>query len=168
MILLMAITLDGMIGRDSEHLSLDWTCKEDKKLFVSMTKEAGVMIMGRKTYATIGRPLPGRLIKVMTHDTSKFESIPDQVEFTDRSPEEIAKELESRGFEKCILAGGATINGLFLNTGLIDEVVVTVEPKIFGQGVPLFNGVVQDADLELLDSQMLNANTIKLHYQVVR
>lgn len=58
-ILLMAITLDGKIAKHTNQLAA-WTSRADKKIFVSETKKAGVIIMGRTTYDTIGRPLPGR------------------------------------------------------------------------------------------------------------
>ncbi len=163
----MATTVDGFIGRDSEHLSLDWTSPEDKKLFVQLTKEVGAMIMGRKTFDTIGRPLPGRLIKVMTRTPEKFESIEGQVEYTSDSPEKIVAELKERGFAGCVIAGGAQVNTMCVQAGVIDEMVLTVEPKLFGQGVGLFEGVQLDQNMELLSSEMLNENTIKLHYRFV-
>ena len=58
-ILLMALTVDGMIARSPEEFP-DWTGTEDKRMFKKTTLEAGVLIMGAKTYDTIGRPLPGR------------------------------------------------------------------------------------------------------------
>lgn len=59
--LLMAMTLDGKIGKSHDHFP-DWTGKADKTLFVRLTKKAGVIIMGSKTFDTIGRPLPNRKI----------------------------------------------------------------------------------------------------------
>jgi len=58
-ILLMAMTADGMIARATEDL-VNWTGKADKKYFVNVTKETGVMIMESKTFDTIGRVLPDR------------------------------------------------------------------------------------------------------------
>jgi dihydrofolate reductase len=55
-VIVAAITADGFIGRTSDHLA-DWTGKADKKLFVQVTKEAGAMVMGSRTFATIGGPL---------------------------------------------------------------------------------------------------------------
>ena len=40
LILLMAVTLDGKTGKDSEHF-FDWTEQEDKKFFVQITKKPG-------------------------------------------------------------------------------------------------------------------------------
>jgi dihydrofolate reductase len=43
-ILLIAVTADGMIARDSSEV-IDWTGKEDQRYFVQITRKAGVMIM---------------------------------------------------------------------------------------------------------------------------
>ncbi len=55
--LLAAITADGFIGRDATHLA-DWTGKEDKKMFIELTKEAGTIVMGSRTFATIAGHYP--------------------------------------------------------------------------------------------------------------
>lgn len=170
--LLMCITADGKIGKTSDHLA-DWTSKEDKQLFVSVTKRARVMIMGAKTYATIGRPLPERLIVVMSYDAATQQSIPDQVEFVQGNPTDILASLEQRGFTECIIAGGATINGLFLAAGLIDEMILTVEPIVFGTGLPLFaepadQPFAADTHLQLLSVERLNDTVVSLHYKVIK
>ena len=54
----MAITADGKIAKSSDHFP-DWTSKEDKKMFVEVTKEHGVVIMGDKTFFTFPKPLAG-------------------------------------------------------------------------------------------------------------
>jgi dihydrofolate reductase len=46
-ILLMAVTADGMIARNSMEL-IDWTGKADKQYFIHITREAGAMIWAQK------------------------------------------------------------------------------------------------------------------------
>ncbi|MBI5221369.1 MAG: dihydrofolate reductase [Candidatus Magasanikbacteria bacterium] len=149
-ILLMAITVDGKIAKSPDHPAT-WTSRADKKVFVAETKKAGVIIMGETTYDTIGKPLPGRLNIVMSLSPDKNKNIPGLLEFTNTPPKELLAELESRGFSSVIIGGGATINGLFLREKLIDEIWLTIEPKIFGEGLSLFKGAEVDVDLELLE-----------------
>lgn len=61
----VAISQDGVIGRNGD---LPWRLSGDLKRFKSLTM-GGVLIMGRKTYDSIGRPLPGRTTVVLTRDT---------------------------------------------------------------------------------------------------
>lgn len=164
-VLLMAITLDGKIAKHTNHGAF-WTSKADKKIFVSETKKSGVIIMGETTYKTIGKPLPNRLNIVMSFTPKKFKNIPNSLEFTNTAPSKLLNNLESRGFETVIIGGGAAINGLFLKEKLLDEIWLTVEPKIFGEGLPLFSGIDTDLDLELLDSAKIDNNVLHIRYKI--
>jgi len=164
-ILLMAITLDGKIAKHSTQLA-DWTSKADKKIFVEETKKAGVIVMGKTTYDTIGRPLPNRLNVVMSLEPETSKNISGVLEFTNTKPKDLVKELGERGFENIIIGGGATINGLFLKENLIDEIWLTIEPKIFGEGLPLFKGADVDLNLELIEVKNLDANVIQVRYKI--
>jgi dihydrofolate reductase len=164
-ILLMAITLDGKIAKNANQLA-DWTSKADKKIFVAETKKAGVIVMGETTYNTIGRPLPGRLNIVLSPEPQKKENIPDSLEFIKAEPNEICAMLEKRGFETMILGGGAMVNGSFLKENLIDEIWLTIEPKIFGEGLPLFNTADVNLDLELLSVEKIADNILHVRYRI--
>ncbi len=61
-ILVVAVAENGVIGRDN---NLPWRIKSDLKFFRSVTMGKPV-VMGRKTYASIGKPLPGRTNIVIT------------------------------------------------------------------------------------------------------
>ena len=163
----MAITLDGKIAKHTTQLA-DWTSKADKKIFVAETKKAGVIIMGKTTYDTIGRPLPGRLNVVMDLEPETSKNIPGSLEFTNTPSKELIKELKDRGFKNVILGGGATINGLFLKENLIDEIWLTVEPKIFGEGLSLFKRADVDLGLELIEVKRLDNNVIHVRYKIIK
>src|SRR5207249_3153989 len=134
---------------NSAHF-VDWTSHEDKKLFFSSTKRAGVIILGNNTFKTLPAPLPGRLHVVLTRDLTGKESIHNQVEYTNQPPERILADLEARGYTEAVLAGGSQVNSLFLQSGLVDEIFLTIEPLIFGLGVELFAGVPFDLRARLL------------------
>ncbi len=64
--LIVAVSRNGVIGIDNQ---LPWHLPEDLKYFKSVTMGKPI-IMGRKTYDSIGRPLPGRTNIVITRDSS--------------------------------------------------------------------------------------------------
>ena len=163
--LLMAITLDGKIGKSADHFP-DWTGKEDKKLFVRLSRDAGVVIMGSKTFDTFGKPLPGRKNVILTRNTSR-KSEWDNLVYTDRPPETLVADLEAEGFSRVILAGGAQVNTLFARKGLIDEVLVTICPMIFGRGISLFTEDVE-MELDLKTVEKISDQVVYLTYNVVR
>ncbi len=163
--LLMAVTLDGRIGRTADHF-VDWAGKEDRKIFVEITRRAGVVIMGSKTFDTIGKPLPGRRNVILTRNKGRKSSWENLV-FTDKEPRNILSGLEKEGFSEAVLAGGAKINSLFAKEGLIDEIVVTISPLIFGQGFSLFDEYIS-MNLNLEQVERLGENAIYAMYKVCK
>lgn len=163
-ILMAAVTLDGKIARNEMHF-VDWSSREDKKLFYATSKRAGVIIVGNNTFKTFPAPLPNRLHIVLTTSTEGKVSTPGLVEYTSASPEEIVADLEARGYTEAVLTGGAQINALFLRSNLVDEIWLTVEPLIFGIGIDVFRGATFDLRARLLSVEKLNeAGTLHLRY----
>ncbi len=163
-ILLMAMTLDGKIARDSQEL-VDWTGKADKQYFVRVTREAGVVIMGSKTFDTIGKPLPGRKNIVMTRNPNR-KSQEENLMFTDQLPNEIINNLKKEGFERVTLIGGAIVNSLFAGKNLITQIHVTLVPAIFGRGLSLFQDAL-DLKLELMENREIDKGHLLLVYRVI-
>ena len=65
-VLVVAVAENGVIGRNGQ---LPWRIPSDLKHFKAVTM-GKPMVMGRKTYESIGKPLPGRTSIVLTHDTN--------------------------------------------------------------------------------------------------
>jgi len=95
--LIVAVSRNGVIGIDNH---LPWHLPEDLKYFKSVTM-GKPLIMGRKTYDSIGRPLPGRTNIVITRDPSwKAQGV------------EVAQSLETElqlGHSACEVAGAEEI-----------------------------------------------------------
>ncbi len=160
----MAMTLDGKIARTSDHFP-DWTSREDKKRFAKISKEAGVVIMGEKTFSTFPSPLKERLNVVFTLEKNPKST--EGVKWVSGEPEKVLGELEKMGYTSAVLGGGAFLNGLFLKHKLIDEVYITIEPKIFGEGLSLFKGDF-DVNLKLKEIEKINEESVVLKYKVTK
>ncbi|MBI4435706.1 dihydrofolate reductase [Candidatus Uhrbacteria bacterium] len=172
--LIAAMSADGKIAQAEGQSSLDWTSKEDTRFFIDKTKEAGVVIMGRKTFDTIGKPLKGRRIVVVTR-----ASVPRQpplappwegggsdgtIEYSNLPPRELLSHLASQGVTTVAIAGGSSIYSQFLCEGLVTDLYLTIEPHLFGSGVPLASGFDR-LDLHLQEVRQLNAQAVLLHYK---
>lgn len=72
--LIVAAAENNVIGRGGE---LPWRLPADLAHFKRLTMGAAIL-MGRKTYDSIGRPLPGRKSIVLTRDTA-WRAIHDEV-----------------------------------------------------------------------------------------
>lgn len=64
LIAIVASTPDGVIGLDQ---NMPWRLSSDLKRFKALTM-GGTLMMGRKTFDSIGRALPGRQTWVMTRN----------------------------------------------------------------------------------------------------
>lgn len=64
LVLVVARARNGVIGRDN---GLPWHLPEDLRHFKALTLGKPIL-MGRRTFESIGRPLPGRLNLVLTRD----------------------------------------------------------------------------------------------------
>ena len=159
----MAQTLDGKIGKNEFHKT-NWTSSEDKKEFIKLTKQAGVIIMGNSTYKTLAGPLKNRLNCILTRNKKNKKNIKGELEYFE-DINELLKSLEDRKYKEAILCGGSQINSLFIKNNLISEIYITIEPKIFGNGINLFSDIDLDIDLELIESKKMN-NSCILKYKV--
>jgi dihydrofolate reductase len=159
------ISLDGYLNPKME-MSPEWSSPEDRKFFVDETKRTGVMIMGQNTfnYSFHNKAMAERWSIVVTHDTDQEM---ENVWFTDDTPKKILEEIEKKGYEEVSVIGGAMINSLFMNAGLVTDLHITVSSHVFGKGVPLFAGLDKPLELKLVSSKSLGSNETLNHYKVM-
>lgn len=66
-----AVARNGVIGSEG---GLPWHLPEDLRRFKTLTM-GGVLVMGRRTFDSIGRPLPGRETVVVTRRPDPIEGV---------------------------------------------------------------------------------------------
>jgi dihydrofolate reductase len=99
--MIAALSTNNVIGRDNQ---VPWHLRTDLKRFKSLTM-GHHLIMGRKTYESVGRPLPGRINVVITRQT---EYAPEDV-IVVHSLEEAVRIAAKAGDQEAFIAGGAEI-----------------------------------------------------------
>lgn len=99
---IVAVAKNGVIGKDG---ALPWHLPGDLKRFKARTSGHPV-IMGRKTYASIGKPLPGRTNVVITRDR-EFAAPGIVVAHDPRAALDEAR--SAPGNDECFVIGGAEI-----------------------------------------------------------
>jgi dihydrofolate reductase len=166
-ILHMAITANGYVATEDGDSS--WTSPINTENLLNYAKQVGNVVMGHNTYDMLvssgSFPIPDTLNVVMTSLPPEVDPLKNVLFFTE-SPEELLEELESRDMNEVLLVGGGQLAGSFMADGLIDEIYLTVEPVIFGQGIHLFEGAEFKRDLELLETRNISDHEIQLHYAV--
>ena len=104
--LIAAVADSGVIGRDNQ---LPWHLPRDLKRFKRVTMGHHLLV-GRKTFEAIGRPLPGRTMVVLSRTVI---DLPDQVRHA-RSLDEAIAVAETAGESEAFVAGGEQIYRLAL------------------------------------------------------
>lgn len=158
--LIAALSVDGFIAKSTSHAA-SWTSKEDKQFFAERTKAAGVVVMGRTTYETIGKPLPGR--ENIIYSRGAFQA--QGIKVTSEAPRELINDLSAKGCQEIAIIGGAQIYTLFMAAGVVNTLYLTVEPVIFGQGISLFTQPIS-VSLELVAAKQLGSQTVVNEYRV--
>jgi dihydrofolate reductase len=179
-VLFAAQSLDGKITRH-EVAGDDFASAADKSHFRAEIRKCDACVMGAATYAVSKhqlRPdlLPGLRRVVWTRNpiAKAAEALPGLIEFTDESPSVTVARLRADGRKRCALLGGAKVNAAWLAAGLVDELCVTVESRVFGLGTPLIGDASNterpprlDVQLDLIEARPLAAGgPVLLRYAV--
>lgn len=112
LVLIYARAENGTIGRDN---ALPWRISADLKRFKALTM-GKPMIMGRKTFDSLGKPLPGRRHIVLTRDAAWHAEGAEPVRTVEGA-------LAAAGPGEAAVIGGAEVFALFLP--LADRVELT-------------------------------------------
>ena len=99
--IIAAVADNGIIGRDGD---LPWRLPADMRFF-KRTTMGHHLVMGRKTWDSIGRPLRGRSMVVMTRD--RQAAIPDVAVVHDLDA--ALEEARRAGDTEVFIAGGAEV-----------------------------------------------------------
>lgn len=164
-LLVVATSLDGYIAEETSQISTDWTSKKDKQFFKDITTQAGVVIFGRTTFETIGRPLPNRRLIVLSRQKKENEA---GVEWSQETPKELIARLAKEGVTSVVVGGGSRVYADFLQEHLVDEVYVSVHPYLFGGGVPFVASLASTIALAHLSTETWDDGTVLLRYRVHR
>jgi dihydrofolate reductase len=165
----VATTVDGFIGH--EDGSVDGFVVEGDhatEFLESLKSDYDVVLMGRKTYEFglrlgVGDPYPWLEQYVVSRT---MERSPDpNVELVSEDVIDFVRDLKREAGKGIYLCGGADLAATLLAEGLIDEIILKVNPALFGSGIPLFSGVVQQGALDLVDGKTYSNGLVLLRYR---
>jgi len=172
-VLIAAQSLDGFLAKH-DRPGTDFTSAADRAWFPACLRSFDVIVMGSATWRAAREQIleagyPGRRRIIMTRKPAEFaeDAVPGLIEFSAETAQELAARLRKEGVEHLALLGGGVINGLFLSARLVDEVWVTVEPLVFGEGRPIAEGRL-DVSMSLSEVVRLGPDTLLLKYGVKR
>lgn len=170
-ILADVISLDGKLTKWENGQPAQWTSPEEQTHFHHLLHSNNLIAMGSNLFKQQNvSPREGTLKIILTRHPQKYQThqIPNQLEFTNQSPQDLISSLETRGYTQMLFVGGPQLATQFIEKNLIDELWLTLEPQIFGQGLPMVTQKL-DLKLHLYHQEPLNPQgTLFLKYKIVK
>lgn len=168
----VAVTLDGFICAEDGGIE---GFSHDEKLVAHYQKaltDYSCTIMGKATYEfgyQYGLPLGAKAYPHMDHYIfSKSIELPEsaQVEAVrDDWPAKL-RELKASAKTDIYLCGGSEFAGYVLDQGLIDEVILKVNPFCLGKGKPLFSSA-KNVTMRHEASKFFDCGVIESRYSLL-
>ena len=166
--LFAAISLDGYIadkkGEEDFLSAIHW----DE--FKTLVEKFGCVIIGRKTYDTVNDweekySLDNfKAKKIIISRNSKLEL--DDGYILASSPKEAIKIAKKFGFNKVVVAGGQQTNSSFMDDNKVNRVILTIEPRILGEGISFLSKNCSQDELKLKKVKKLDSSIVMLHYKI--
>lgn len=162
--LVMVSSVDGITSRAPGEAVSTWSSLEDQKHFQELVKKYDAVITGSKSFHKKIANIPYFIYSRTRKSTN--DELKNKVFFTSLPPAELLSNLPKE-IENVLLLGGEEINTLFLRENLVNQLVLTVEPKLFGSGKHLLSDIIIK-NLRLVGVKKLNPQgTLILTYEVI-
>jgi dihydrofolate reductase len=177
--LFMMVSLDGFF--EGPHQEIDWHNVDDEfnDFAIKQLDEIGTLLFGRVTYQLMASywPTPAAMSddpivaeKMNTTPKVVFSTTLDTVDWDNTrlvrgdAAAEVAKLKQQLGKELAIF-GSADLTTSLLQAGLVDELRIMVAPVALGNGKPLFTGLRERVNLNLVNSRVFRSGNVLLCYQ---
>lgn len=168
----VAATLDNFISHHDG--SVDGFLFEGEHVveYLERLKGYDTVVMGRNTYEwgyrmglTPGAaPYPNMKHYVFSR-TLRFENSP--VTIVDRDELAVIERLKAEEGTDIYLCGGGNFAGMLLDHGLIDQLVIKLNPIVYGSGVRLFGSSTREVSLRLASCKPYDTGVALLRYDIL-
>jgi dihydrofolate reductase len=171
--LFIATSIDGFIACPDG--SIAWLFSDADYGYEAFFDQTDTVLMGRKTFHQVLEmgewPYPGRQAYVFSHSVAPEDApqgVPD-LHVTSEAPSKVVNGLKSTPGKNIWLVGGASITGELLQSGLVDDLIISVHPIILGAGVPLASQYSQSGPLfeywDLVSTVAFPSGLVQLSYK---
>jgi dihydrofolate reductase len=165
----VAATVDGFIAHEDGSIDGFLMEGDHVRAFLETLQSYDTVLMGRGTY-DFGRkfgvtsPYPSMRQYVFSQ-TLKESPHPD-IELVSDNAVAVVRELKQQTGKDIWLCGGSNLASVLAREGLIDEIVVKINPVVFGGGKSLFSGAIKQTALELAKHAIFDSGVVELRYRV--
>jgi dihydrofolate reductase len=144
-----AVSMDGFIAGPDDDLS--WLGEPDAEQtgdpgtvgFPEFVEQTGAMLMGRRTFDVVmgfGGDWPYGTVPVLVATTRPLPDAPATVSTCGGDIQELCEQAKRVAVDQNVYLDGGSVISQALDSGCVDELILTVVPVLLGQGVPLYQG----------------------------
>ena len=165
--LYLCMSVDGLIATSNRVADEDseWSDSAFTQ-WCGYCTAANNVIVGRKTYEELAEIdiadifHPAHRVVVSSQNlqlADQWEQFP--------TPARAVEYLETCDLEDIIVGGGHDLGLACISDGLIEELVLDIQPILFGYGTPLLGELERSIELEPIGSESLDGDAIRLRYR---
>ena len=100
---------------------------------------------------------------VTTNENFKIQS-PNTYILT-KNWKDLVTELKKKKAKDIWLIGGGQLITTFINEGLLDKMIISIIPKIIGEGLPLFANKPKETNWKLTEAKPYDTGVVNLTYE---
>lgn len=171
----VAISIDGFIAGPGGDASKFIARGKGVKKYLNDLEKFDTVIMGRKTYEfgyafglQPGQPAYAHMRHYIFSNDLSFQNPHENVHVSEPDID-LIKNLKSEEGSDIYLCGGGQFAGWLLDEGLIDEVILKINPLILGEGISLFGTSHSIVPLTVVESTFFDDDGLQIiHYIIHR
>lgn len=165
----VATSVDGFIAHKDGTFDGFVPEGEHVQDFLASYEWFDVVLMGRKTYDVglqhgVTNPYP--TLESYVFSKSLKESPDPAVKLVSDNLVEVVRDLREKDGKPIWLCGGAELASQLFEAGLVDELILKLNPFLMGEGIPLFAGVIRQTQLDLYEKKIYDNGVLLLKYRV--
>ena len=171
----IATSADGFIAEVDGGLSGFMMDAQYTSDYMKSLLNYDTVLMGKHTYEVgyqfgiePGQPSPtyGHMMQyVFSQSMEPYHN--ERLQVIRDDPAQFVKTLKNSEGNRIYLCGGGRLAGYLLDHQLIDELILKVNPVVFGTGISLFAGFSGQIKLNLLDTKLYSDGNIITRYQIL-
>jgi dihydrofolate reductase len=168
-VLYIASSLDGFIARRNGDITWldEFNVEGEDYGYSEFLNGVEIIVMGSKTYEQVLSfskwPYEGFKTYVLTkRNLDCVDGV--EVKFYSGDLDSFVSNIKHESRKNVWLVGGATVAQNFLRRRYIDEIILSIIPIIFGDGISLFQSADEEIHLGLLQSKSYGNGVVQLHY----
>ncbi|HVM86792.1 MAG TPA: dihydrofolate reductase family protein [Puia sp.] len=185
-ILLAHISLDSFVAWPNGQLDGFDPSEENLQFVCSLTKNADAALFGRVSYALLNDYWPTAAFlpdatagmiafsnwynnaQKMVISKTLADTGTDKITIINNDVIKGITKIKQQTGKDILIFGSPSVSQMLIQAGLIDNYWIFINPVIFGKGISLFNGTINNIKLKLESTRQFSNGEFGLYYKHIK